>query len=196
MTVDSEEHQDPTYAEALGRAIKIYRVARDMGRKDLADAAELSYSYLAEIEKGAKYPSTKALHQIAKALQLTPAELLAASESLKAPEEPVLPAVEIRERALRELGESVHTVRLGLAGPAPEGARALQRRWFHTSFPAMSRPSPARPPRKPAQEELRLQHDWDPKLDKVLAELRELLRELTPDDRRHVVETARRLARR
>jgi hypothetical protein len=60
----------------------------------------------------------------------------------------------------------------------------------------MSRPAAGRPARKPAQEELRLQHDWDPKLDKLLAELRELLRDLTPDDRRQVLDIARRLARR
>jgi transcriptional regulator with XRE-family HTH domain len=194
--MESEDRDDVAYPEALGRTIRIYRAARDMGRKDLADAAHLSYSYLAEIEKGAKSPSTKALRQIADALGLSPSELLAACESLEAPEVPPLPAAPISEHSLRELRGPGPQISMRVVGNEAEGARARQRRWFHTSFPAMSRPAAGRPARKPAQEELRLQHDWDPKLDKLLAELRELLRDLTPDDRRQVLDIARRLARR
>ena len=177
--MESEEREDPTYPAALGRTIRVYRAARDMGRKDLADAAELSYSYLAEIEKGTKYPSTKALQQIAQALGLTPAELLTATETLEAPEGDALPA-----EGVRMIGSLLP------AGEVREGIRVRQQRWFHADRPVSPRLASA-----PAQDELRFEHDWDPKLDKLLAELRGLLRELPPADRQRVLDLARRLAR-
>ena len=78
-----------TRAEALGRTIKLYRTAWDISRRDLAERSGLSYSYLAEIENGAKSPSSKALHLIATALGMSPADLLKASERLELVEVPL-----------------------------------------------------------------------------------------------------------
>jgi DNA-binding XRE family transcriptional regulator len=68
---------DPGYYEALGRAIRVLRTERGLERKDLAEAAGLSYPYLSEIETGRKRASSKALFVIAEALGVRPSELLA-----------------------------------------------------------------------------------------------------------------------
>lgn len=65
----------------LGRAIQIRRAELGLKRKDLAERALLSYPYLSELENGAKTPSTKALRQLAAALELSQAELLARADS-------------------------------------------------------------------------------------------------------------------
>jgi transcriptional regulator with XRE-family HTH domain len=182
----SEDRDDPAYPEALGRTIRVYRAARDLARRELAEQAEISYSYLAEIEKGSKYPSAKALHAIAKALGLSPAELLTAAETLETPGE-VAAAEDLEERSAAVAGSAFRSY-----SPDPEGARARQKLWFHTELPALA----SKPARKPAQQDLRLSHDWEPQLDKLLAQLRELMREMLPEDRQHVLELARRLAKR
>jgi transcriptional regulator with XRE-family HTH domain len=179
-----EDRDEPAYPEALGRTIRVYRAARDMARRELAEHAEVSYSYLAEIEKGSKYPSTKALHAIAKALGLSPAELLTAAETLETPGEAAESWAD--PSAVAEARSSFRSF-----SSDPEGARARQKLWFHTELPAL-----AGKPRKPAQQDLRLDHDWEPQLDKLLGELRALLRDMLPEDRQHVLELARRLARR
>ena len=181
----SEDRDQPAYPEALGRTIRVYRAARDMGRRELAEQADVSYSYLAEIENGSKFPSAKALHAIAKALGLSPAELLTAAETLEAPGEVAA------SRNLEDRSPVVaEPVRRAFSSD-PEGARARQKLWFHTELPAL-----ASKPRKPAQQDLRLHHDWEPELDKLLAELRALLRDMLPEDRQHLLELARRLAKR
>ncbi len=70
-----------TSSEAIGRAIKVFRTGRDISRRDLAERAGLSYSYLSEIENGTKQPSSKALSVIAEALDLPSYELMAAAET-------------------------------------------------------------------------------------------------------------------
>jgi transcriptional regulator with XRE-family HTH domain len=69
-------------AERLGRAIQLRRVELGLKRPQLAKRAELSYPYLSEIENGMKDPSTKALRQLAAALEFSPAELIALAEKL------------------------------------------------------------------------------------------------------------------
>lgn len=71
---------DDSRSEGLGRAIRVIRNAQDMPRKVLAKQADLSYSYLAEIESGAKTPSTKVLGQIAEALGVAIHELMEAAD--------------------------------------------------------------------------------------------------------------------
>jgi transcriptional regulator with XRE-family HTH domain len=66
----------------LGRAIQVRRAELGLKRKDLAQLAFLSYPYLSELENGSKAPSAKALAQLASALQLSSAELLARAEAL------------------------------------------------------------------------------------------------------------------
>lgn len=127
---EEDPRDDAPQAEALGRAIKVYRTARDTSRKELAKRSGLSYSYLAEIENGAKYPSSKALHLIARALDLSPAELLQATETLPAP------------------AEDFASSYLAAESP-PQGARARQRAWFHSELPALGR-------RRPGDDRLQL----------------------------------------
>ena len=76
-----QDAEDPDRV-ALGRAIAARRVTLGMKRKDLAEAAGLSYPYIAEIENGGKSPSQRALMAIAEALKLQPSDLLLTSEHL------------------------------------------------------------------------------------------------------------------
>lgn len=69
-------------ATALGKAIAIRRVELGLSRNDLRDRSGLSYPYVAELEKGLKSPSSKALEAIARALEVRPHELLARAEAL------------------------------------------------------------------------------------------------------------------
>ncbi len=69
-------------ATALGKAITIRRVELGLSRNDLRDRSGLSYPYVAELEKGLKSPSSKALDAIARALEVRPHELLARAEEL------------------------------------------------------------------------------------------------------------------
>lgn len=74
MSIDTTPHN------GLGRAIELRRVQIGLKRKDLAIAAQLSYPYVSELEKGTKEPSAKALRQLADALQLGVSDLLALGE--------------------------------------------------------------------------------------------------------------------
>jgi transcriptional regulator with XRE-family HTH domain len=75
------EHERPEFYEALGRTIQVLRTDQSLDRKDLADRAGISYSYLAAIENGKKPPSSKVLFAIAGALGLLTHELLASVET-------------------------------------------------------------------------------------------------------------------
>lgn len=46
-----------------------------MSRGDLAEASGLSYPYMSELETGSKYPSDRALENIAAALDVSPFDL-------------------------------------------------------------------------------------------------------------------------
>lgn len=72
----------PIYNEAMGRAIKVVRTEQGVERRELAEKAGISYSYLAEIENGNKPPSSQVLLAIAEALGLRPSELHATADSL------------------------------------------------------------------------------------------------------------------
>ena len=78
MDIESER---PEFYEALGRTIQVLRTDQSLDRKDLADRAGISYSYLAAIENGKKPPSSKVLFAIAGALGLLSHELLASVET-------------------------------------------------------------------------------------------------------------------
>src|SRR5262245_64490402 len=114
-----EDRDQPGYPLALGRTIRVYRAARDMSRRDLAEQADVSYSYLAEIENGSKYPSTKALLAIANALGLSFSELLAAAETVETPGEASIERVGEDRSDAAELGSRSRSASL-----QPEVARA------------------------------------------------------------------------
>ena len=74
-----QDHE--AWAEALGHTIKVLRTDLGIGRRRLATASGISYSYLSAIENGNKVPSNKILRVIAKRLELQPHELYAAAEA-------------------------------------------------------------------------------------------------------------------
>lgn len=71
------ESDDRERRSALGKAIRLRRVEVDLTRADLAREAEVSYTYVSEIENGTKQASAKTLWRIARALGLEPHELMA-----------------------------------------------------------------------------------------------------------------------
>ena len=72
--------EDPVFYESLGHAIKVIRTQQRLERKQLAEAAGVSYAYLSDIETGRGRPSSGALLAIAEALGMAPHELMFAAE--------------------------------------------------------------------------------------------------------------------
>lgn len=60
----------------LGLKIRQLRIRRELSLKELADIADLSVSYLNEIEKGKKYPKIEKLAALAQGLQIDLGELV------------------------------------------------------------------------------------------------------------------------
>ena len=83
MKPADDPRRRPGYDAALGRAIKVIRTEQGLERRELADQAGISYSYLAEIENGNKPPSSKVLMALADVLDVRPAQLHAAADSLR-----------------------------------------------------------------------------------------------------------------
>ncbi len=80
-TPDPEDpHYTRNFARALGRTIKVIRTDQGIERRDLAERAGISYSYLTEIENGNKPPSPTVLEPLARALGLRMFELMEAAE--------------------------------------------------------------------------------------------------------------------
>ncbi len=73
---------DPAYHLALGRAIQVVRAELGLSRKELAGRAGISYTYLADIEKGRRRPSSQSLLQIARVFGMSPSALLERAEEL------------------------------------------------------------------------------------------------------------------
>jgi transcriptional regulator with XRE-family HTH domain len=120
---------DPAYYEGLGRAIKVARTERGLSRRDLADAAGVSYAYLSDIETGRGRPGSRSFLAIAEAMLLSPSTLMREAERYRAqiggeeappqPQPPApggLPRDEIQARMAR----------MSEAAPSPAA-----RRWFH-----------------------------------------------------------------
>jgi transcriptional regulator with XRE-family HTH domain len=116
------EHERPEFYEALGRTIQVLRTDQSLDRKDLADRAGISYSYLAAIENGKKPPSSKVLFSIAGALGLLSHELLASVET-----------------RVRRQHQSVAAGTHRFADPSPRQA------WFHASPTPLAEPAGSRP---------------------------------------------------
>jgi transcriptional regulator with XRE-family HTH domain len=62
--------------EIMGKVIRRERQDRQLTIKELGDKAGLSEIYVGEIERGQKYPSSKVLESLARALDLDIADLL------------------------------------------------------------------------------------------------------------------------
>jgi transcriptional regulator with XRE-family HTH domain len=76
---EHEDHREKARRAALGKAIRLHRVERDVSRGELAEVAGLSYTYVSEIENGTKQASSKALHRVAEALGLEAHQLMASA---------------------------------------------------------------------------------------------------------------------
>lgn len=145
--------------EALGRAIKVLRTARGLGRRELAERAGVSYPYLSEIENGSKPGSPRVLRAIAEALDAPLHELMAAADELQPP-----PARAAFLKMPMEAG----------AIPAP---RAPQRAsWFRTR----SEPSPPPEQASSARDALvqEVQNALPSLADEDLERVRDLVRRL------------------
>jgi transcriptional regulator with XRE-family HTH domain len=213
--------EDPALGEALGRAIKVIRTAQDVGRRDLAERAGLSYSYLAEIENGRKQASSSAQQAIASALGIPVSELIAAAEGM---------AEQIVEGRATSSGDALTIARslaiepLAFEDDAPRysssGARARQLRWMRgarnrptsdfdaklgdatslrRSLPtssSMDRSADTITDRTRSVSEPTDERGERPaqQLHAITIQLMELLGELSEEDRERVLDLARRLA--
>jgi len=75
--------------EIIGRVIRRERQDRHLTIKELGDKAGLSEIYVGEIERGQKYPSSKVLESLARALELDIADLLEfMAEEIRSEREP------------------------------------------------------------------------------------------------------------
>lgn len=81
----SSQQQNPRTQLEYAGAIERLRRERGMTREALAVASEVSPSYLSEVERGFKRPSTDVLAAIARALGMAPSELLAYVEASSPP---------------------------------------------------------------------------------------------------------------
>lgn len=59
----------------FGRRIKELRLKRKMSQEKLAEAADLHYSYVGQIERGTRNPSLVNIVKLARALHVRPGEL-------------------------------------------------------------------------------------------------------------------------
>ena len=67
--------------EVFAGNLRRLRHAKGMSQDDLAYEAEISRSYLSQLEKGAFYASLKIVGKVAQALDVQPAELLKITDS-------------------------------------------------------------------------------------------------------------------
>lgn len=82
----------------FGRAIETLRASRNLSREEAATLARISHSYLSEIERGLKRPSTDIVTKIARAFGMKGSAFLQYVEELSAPlpeEEPQARAVQL-----------------------------------------------------------------------------------------------------
>jgi len=129
--------EDPAFYESLGNAIKVIRTQQRLERKQLAEAAGVSYAYLSDIETGRGRPSSGALLAIAEALGMAPHELMFAAEGNQV---------------------SSDKVEFRLAGPATMAAPSLRKAsresWFSGAEPPASAMMDALPAGSDARAEL------------------------------------------
>lgn len=73
---------EPEVARAVGTVIRIVREAREFSQDGFALHAGVDRSYYGKLERGERQPTVGLLLRIAKALDVTGAELLAQAEAL------------------------------------------------------------------------------------------------------------------
>ena len=168
------QEQTPGFAEALGRTIKVLRTDLGIERRELAERAGISYSYLTEIENGNKPPSSSVLAPIAQALGLRMYQLTEAAEArmdARLSEELASHGTAASEAlGARAPEETLHQLRLGATAAS---TNVSARDW--ALQPSLRGPN----------RELRA----------VMIELERLLRRMAPDDIERLMDFARRLSR-
>jgi transcriptional regulator with XRE-family HTH domain len=157
---------DPAFLAAYGEAVVDLRARKRMDRKQLAEAASISYSYLSAIESGQKIPSPKLEAAIAAALGVSPTEILALANGAFADPVDDMP----RTRDETTLARYAMTPLLASTSPAASEEQ---------NEPHMAGESRSRPRGLSASA--------------ALAELRVLLQQMSPEDAAMVVGMARRL---
>lgn len=60
----------------VGKAVKLYRISKDISLEDLAKQADISKSYLHKIESGERNPSSEVIHALADALDISAIDLM------------------------------------------------------------------------------------------------------------------------
>jgi transcriptional regulator with XRE-family HTH domain len=68
--------------DALGKNIKLFRFHRELSQADLANKANISITFLSDIERGNKWPYPDTLTNIAKALNVPAYELFKLDEDM------------------------------------------------------------------------------------------------------------------
>lgn len=91
----------------LGKRIKQLRVMRDMTQEELAEASNVSISFLGNVERGSKNPTVETIYKIANALDVTMSELLSFDTGMQVLEEPT--SVELR-RLLSEYSDKIQNL--------------------------------------------------------------------------------------
>jgi len=157
---------DPAFLAAYGATVRQMREDQGLDRKDLAEAAGISYSYLSAIESGQKLPSGTVQEMLGASLNVAPSELLARANG-------ELQAEPMEQNALRGGDAFMIHADMNPDGPAPAALRV----------DALN----ARPMFAPAPEP-GISHSG------ALAELQSLVPSLSPEDAAMVVSMARRLA--
>ena len=127
---DTEDDEQPL-RNALGKAIRLRRVELDLTRAGLAQEADVSYTYVSEIENGTKQPSSKTLWRIARALGLEPHELLAAAAQWES-RRPAPPAATSAAAPAPAPAVGPFVVADPARAVAAEAA-TLRSRWFHAA---------------------------------------------------------------
>lgn len=197
---DRDRFHSPEFGRALGRTIKVMRTEQGFGRRELAERAGISYSYVTEIENGDKPASSKVLAMIAGALGMRLHELIAAAETRAARFE--------LEREAREYPSPSPAARWGEA-IAPPSARSPERRVRAQQSPPLlpgfslsMDPTMERDPSYPSpgySSDSYAGSSYAPRtprsLGAVMSELQALLPHMEPDDVERVLDFARRLAR-
>lgn len=87
LNVSTKELLDASDREAgliLGERIRAYREEKGLSLQELSTLADISYSYLCEIEKGVVLPSIRSLRKIASGLKISLKNLMSSSVSLGA----------------------------------------------------------------------------------------------------------------
>lgn len=72
--------RDPVINAAIGRAVRSLRIERGYSQEELAARSDGHLSYIGGIERGERNPTVTVLYRLAKALDVTGSELLAAAE--------------------------------------------------------------------------------------------------------------------